>query len=430
MFQQLQEDEENPASASAGLPTAAQELLSALAFVPSPSSQQPQQFDTSADADSVPDDEPLSESATDEDDIDEHPLRNEKMLLEHLDVEEGIVGMSATDHCYHLNPNNLSPLGGDAASTSTRSGFSSNHSSRSNRSSQMSQSIRGVVASGSRTIGKAGSSIASGSRYATNSIAKGSKYASHSIAKGSQEFTNSIAKGSKELRSTIAKGSQVVGAQAERLAQNVGETGLQSLKKAGALGEKLVESAGAVVPMLLTKEEGQAKDAGFVVFTNLYTTQTALQMIHHPKPYTMDVTPAGDPRNIFWRNVGLPHRARRGGIIAAFAATSVLCLFYSIPMAFVSSLTEVNSLKESLPTLGRWIEEYPWLETVCNQLAPMLLLFFNEGILPVVLKYFATWEGHISSALLEASLFVKMGCFMVRHNFLAFCSIVYNHHGC
>ena len=259
-------------------------------------------------------------------------------------------------------------------------------SSRGSSSAQLvSQSIRRSVVSGSRTIGKAGTFIANNSRAA-----------------GAQAATS------------IAKGSRAAGVQAERLIVNAGDKGRESLKKAQQVGTNLVTSAGAVVPMLLLhKSEGQALDAGFVVFTNLYTVQTALQMIHHPKPYVMDVIPAGDPRDIFWRNVGLPHRARRTGILAAVTASVVLCFFWSIPVAFISSLTEVNSLKESLPTVEKWIEEYVWLETILAQIAPMLLLFLNEVILPAVLKYFATWEGHISSAMLEASLFTKLSCYMV-----------------
>ena len=51
---------------------------------------------------------------------------------------------------------------------------------------------------------------------------------------------------------------------------------------------------------------------------------------------------------------------------------------------------------------------------VFEQLAPLLLLVINESILPIVLKYFAQWEGNVSAAMLEASLFVKLGWFMVR----------------
>jgi len=86
-------------------------------------------------------------------------------------------------------------------------------------------------------------------------------------------------------------------------------------------------------------------------------------------------------------------------------------------MAFISSLTEINSLKETLPKAGEWIEAHPAFEKMLVLSAPLILLFFNETLLPSILKYFATWEGHISSAMLEASLFVKLGCFMIIQTF-------------
>ena len=67
-----------------------------------------------------------------------------------------------------------------------------------------------------------------------------------------------------------------------------------------------------------------------------------------------------------------------------------------------------------MSALGRWIEDHPHSEKVFAQAAPLLLLFFNDVILPGALKYFSTWEGFISSQMLEASLFVKLGAFMVR----------------
>jgi calcium permeable stress-gated cation channel len=97
----------------------------------------------------------------------------------------------------------------------------------------------------------------------------------------------------------------------------------------------------------------------------------------------------------------------------SLAATSVLCLFWSIPMAFFSSLTEVNSLKENLPKLGELTKAYPALESFLALIAPLLLLSLNELVLPFILKAFATWEGHVGASLLEASLFIKLCAFVV-----------------
>jgi hypothetical protein len=107
---------------------------------------------------------------------------------------------------------------------------------------------------------------------------------------------------------------------------------------------------------------------------------------------------------------------RRLGRLYSTSASTVLCFFWSIPTAFIASLTSVGSLKEDIPRLGDLVDKYPWLEQVLVQLAPMLLLFLNEVFLPEFLKMFATWEGHISSVVLEASLFLKLSQFMVSQN--------------
>lgn len=125
------------------------------------------------------------------------------------------------------------------------------------------------------------------------------------------------------------------------------------------------------------------------------------------------VQEAPDPDDIFWRNVGLEHKAQRSGRAMSVLASAVLCFFWSIPMAIIASLTEINSLKESMPALGEWIEDHPRSEAVFAQAAPLLLLLVNDIILPWALKLFATWEGFISSQMLEASLFLKLGAFMV-----------------
>ena len=95
---------------------------------------------------------------------------------------------------------------------------------------------------------------------------------------------------------------------------------------------------------------------------------------------------APDPDEVFWRNVGLPEKARRSGRILSTFATSFLCLFWSIPVAFFSSLTSVNSLKEKLPLLAQWVEDYPFLESFLALIAPLLLLSLNNAVLPFALK--------------------------------------------
>lgn len=203
----------------------------------------------------------------------------------------------------------------------------------------------------------------------------------------------------------VGTGTRAAGAEAYSTVRRVGQVGAQSVLAAGSIGVTGVRRAadfgfqglqqaneigasitGAVVPLRLGRADGVPREAGFVVFKDLYSSQAARQMLQHPDSIFMHVESAPDPDEVFWRNVGLPADARRSGWLISLTATSVLCLFWSIPMAFLSSLTEVNSLKENLPTVAKWIEKFPTLETFLALAAPLLLLMLNEGLLPIILK--------------------------------------------
>lgn len=63
-------------------------------------------------------------------------------------------------------------------------------------------------------------------------------------------------------------------------------------KKASTSAKNVAASAAA---RLLGPDDGQAREAGFVVFSSLRTTQAALQMLHHPTPFQMQVLEAPNP---------------------------------------------------------------------------------------------------------------------------------------
>ena len=62
----------------------------------------------------------------------------------------------------------------------------------------------------------------------------------------------------------------------------------------GALGQAGNLAAGAV-NLLTGGEDGVAYPAGFVVFNKLATANAALQMVHHSKPFSMEICEAPDP---------------------------------------------------------------------------------------------------------------------------------------
>jgi hypothetical protein len=134
-------------------------------------------------------------------------------------------------------------------------------------------------------------SSASSSTFLRNSVTKTSRVASHasqSIASGSRELGHSIASGSREIGHAMKK-VVLKELNPDKLIQSAHDTGADTIKKAKAVGSSIVASASPFVPLLKHKGEGKPKTAGFVLFSSLYAATSAIQMVHHPKPYVMDV---------------------------------------------------------------------------------------------------------------------------------------------
>jgi hypothetical protein len=168
----------------------------------------------------------------------------------------------------------------------------------------------------------------------------------------------------------------------------------------------------AVALIGLGSEDGRPLDAGFVTFTRLTTANAAIQMIHNLTPFEMDVTEAPQHDGVLWGNVGMAHEAGQLGSLIAFALSAALCIFWTVPVSFVVSLTEVESIQRRWPALEEMMETAKWLEPLLNQVAPLLLALF-ASILPIILKSIASLEGHIGASHLENSLFKKLSAFNV-----------------
>ena len=168
----------------------------------------------------------------------------------------------------------------------------------------------------------------------------------------------------------------------------------------------VAKAATDAAKLVLSNEDGEIYSAGFVVFKKLSTTHAALQMIHHEKPYSMEVLAAPAPEDILWSNVGRQHKDLQLGKLVSTAATIVACLLWTIPVSFVSSLSSVEGLRKEISFIDQMLDAMPSLEPIFELLAPQFLVILN-ALLPVILEIFTKFEGPISGAMVEASLFGK-----------------------
>jgi TolA-binding protein len=212
--------------------------------------------------------------------------------------------------------------------------------------------------------------------------------------------------------------AKLVGSFANRAANTVGAAANTVSKTAtvaaGAATGAVTGVAGAALA-LFSSEDGKPMTAGFVTFTNLQATHAAMQMIQYPQPFAMEVLEAPSPNDIIWSNVGKKHKELQIGKLISFSLTTLLCLFWTIPMSFISSLSTIEGLRE-IDWIDRMLEALPWLEPVLAQLAPLLIVAANLA-LKIILEYLSMFEGPISGAVVQASLFGKLAQFMIIQTF-------------
>jgi hypothetical protein len=164
--------------------------------------------------------------------------------------------------------------------------------------------------------------------------------------------------------------------------------------------------------LLISGDDGEVLESGFVTFTNLSTKAQCAQIIHHQTPFKFNVKDAPLPEDVIWANIGRSHEELQFGYLIAQAATVGLMIFWTIPVAFFTSLSEAESLQDVIPSLDEVIRKNPWVARFLAQLSPILLVILT-ALLPLILSIICRYEGHIGANTLQASLLTKLSSFMV-----------------
>lgn len=229
------------------------------------------------------------------------------------------------------------------------------------------------------------------------------------VGKGSKAVSDNMFKAGHHL----ADGFQIVGKGIQIGGRYVGQRASNTIRDIAVGGAYYATKAQQrVTKLLVNSPDGTVLDSGFVTFSNLSTKNQCVQMLHHATPFTFIVKHAPLPKDIFWKNVGMPHKEQQVGFIIAQALTVGFFILITIPVAFFTSLSETDNLQEVIPALEKAIIKYPWLPTFLAQLSPVLLVALT-AILPFILKYISRYEGHVATTDLNASLLAKLSVFMV-----------------
>jgi hypothetical protein len=218
----------------------------------------------------------------------------------------------------------------------------------------------------------------------------------------------------------VGKVGKVAGTAANVVGTQVGHCanimGTQVGKTANIVGTQVGKAAN-LVPFLGSKEDdGAPMTAGFVAFSTLKACQAAKQMVHSREVFGMEVLEAPGFDDIFWNNVGKTHKELQMGLLLSFVLTVNLCLFWTLVMAAIATLSSVQGLVIVVPVIGEWMEAAPWLETLLAQISPLMIIAADE-FLKIILEILSGLEGPVSGMVVQASLFTKISSFKIIQTF-------------
>lgn len=164
-------------------------------------------------------------------------------------------------------------------------------------------------------------------------------------------------------------------------------------------------------------DDGKARTAAFVTFKDLASTNLARQAVHSSEPWEFVPAEPPNPQFVNWKNVGKGNRKRKMGQLISLFLTVLLCVFWTTPVSFVASLSNVEALTEIFPFLLDPVMKYPWFANLLAQLAPLILTVFIS-LLPHILLAFVKLECLVEiESMQHPSLFSKLAFFTLIQTF-------------
>ncbi|TMW60941.1 hypothetical protein Poli38472_000983 [Pythium oligandrum] len=149
------------------------------------------------------------------------------------------------------------------------------------------------------------------------------------------------------------------------------------------------------------------RGAGFVTFNTLGAAQSAQQVLQASDLTEMRIEAAPHVDDVVWENLGISFNVKSYWGFISTAATTAIILFWTIPTAFVVTISKVEKLKTELKWLGRFADKNPWIEPVLQQISPLMLSIMN-ALAPIIFGILSKREGHASGADVQNSLLNKL----------------------
>ena len=165
-------------------------------------------------------------------------------------------------------------------------------------------------------------------------------------------------------------------------------------------------------------DDYEAINSAFIQFNKPIAAHIAVQCVASSVPSAItpryiDIKPA----NIVWANLNLSYYEQAVRRLAMLAATTTLiAVFWAIPVGFVGVLSNVSYLADTLHL--PFLKEDSWFVGLISGLLPTVLLSILMALLPMVLRLFARISGIPTTDAIDRYLQGSYFVFQVVHAFL------------
>lgn len=148
--------------------------------------------------------------------------------------------------------------------------------------------------------------------------------------------------------------------------------------------------------------EAPPKNAVFVEFWNQTQAQAAYQRVAHHQPLHMAPRIVGlSPEEVIWSNLGITWRTQTLRNFVSLAFVVALIIFWSIPVAFVGSVSQISYLTRVLPWLD-FINNCPAVILgVITNLLPVIMLSILMSLVPVIMRFMGKVAGKATLSMVE-----------------------------
>ncbi|UIZ24413.1 hypothetical protein KXD40_008626 [Peronospora effusa] len=165
------------------------------------------------------------------------------------------------------------------------------------------------------------------------------------------------------------------------------------------------------------KSLGIMRAAGFVTFRSLKVAQSCTQILQSADPTQLQVEPADRADHVVWPNIGLSKNIKDTWFMISMALSTAIILLWTLPTGIVVSFAKVDSLENQWPWLADLIDDYPWVQSVLEQISPLMLSIMT-ALAPIIFGILSEREGHAFASQVNASLLNKLIAYQIYVTFL------------